>query len=81
MFDTTPSISERYPAAVRGSQAPGGEDAPPGLTGIAGCPDAAITPGTIVPAWYGERLNLDYAIATCFANAANREKREKAAAA
>jgi Domain of unknown function (DUF222)/HNH endonuclease len=51
--------------------------APPGPAdgdSIADCHDAAITPGTIVPAWYGERLNLDYAIATCFANAANREK-------
>jgi hypothetical protein len=41
---------------------------------IAGCHDARITPETIVPAWFGERLDLDYAIATCFANAANREK-------
>lgn len=51
--------------------------APPGRAGgdsIADWHDAAITPDTIVPAWYGERLNLDYAIATCFANAANREK-------
>jgi 5-methylcytosine-specific restriction endonuclease McrA len=36
---------------------------------IDGCHDADITPGTIVPAWYGERLDLDYAIYTCFANA------------
>jgi hypothetical protein len=36
---------------------------------IDGCHDADITPATIIPAWYGERLDLDYAIATCFANA------------
>ncbi len=36
---------------------------------IGGCHDADITPGTIVPAWYGERLDLDYAIYACFANA------------
>jgi hypothetical protein len=36
---------------------------------IDGCHDADITPGTIVPGWYGERLDLDHAIYTCFANA------------
>ena len=36
---------------------------------IDGCHDAGITPETIIPAWYGERLDLDYAIYTCFANA------------
>jgi hypothetical protein len=40
----------------------------PGGT-IDGCHDADITPDTIIPAWYGERLDLDYAIYTCFANA------------
>ena len=34
--------------------------------------DADITPETIIPPWYGERLDLDYAIYTCFANAANQ---------
>src|SRR5208282_416011 len=44
--------------------------APPGINGtIDGCHDAIITPETIIPAWYGERLNLDYAIYTCFAHA------------
>jgi hypothetical protein len=33
------------------------------------CHDADITPETIIPPWYGERLDLDYAIYTCFANA------------
>ena len=36
---------------------------------IENCHDADITPGTIIPGWYGERLNLDYAIHACFANA------------
>jgi hypothetical protein len=42
---------------------------------IEGCHDADITPGTIIPPWYGERLNLDHAIYVCFANAANRARR------
>jgi hypothetical protein len=33
--------------------------------------DADITPETIIPPWYGERLDLDHAIYVCFANAAN----------
>ena len=48
---------------------------------IEGCHDADITPGTIIPPWYGERLDLDYAIYTCFANAEyqarQREKEEQ----
>jgi HNH endonuclease len=36
--------------------------------------DADITPETIIPPWYGERLDLDHAIYVCFANAANRAK-------
>jgi hypothetical protein len=38
---------------------------------IEDCHDADITPETIIPAWYGERLDLDHAIYICFANAAN----------
>jgi hypothetical protein len=37
--------------------------------------DADITPETIVPSWYGERLDLDYAIAVCFANARTDEQK------
>ncbi len=37
---------------------------------IGDCHDADITPDTIIPAWYGERLDLDHAIYVCFANAA-----------
>ena len=37
------------------------------------CHDARISPNTIIPAWYGDRLNLDLAIWACFANAKNAE--------
>jgi hypothetical protein len=37
--------------------------------------DAAITPGTIIPPWYGERLDLDHAIYVCFANARTEEEK------
>jgi hypothetical protein len=43
----------------------------PGGT-IEDCHDADITPETIIPPWYGERLDLDYAIHVCFANAASQ---------
>jgi hypothetical protein len=39
---------------------------------IEDCHDADITPETIIPPWYGERLDLDHAIYVCFANAANQ---------
>jgi HNH endonuclease len=38
---------------------------------IGDCHDADITPETIIPPWYGERLDLDHAIYVCLANAAN----------
>jgi len=38
--------------------------------------DADITPDTIIPPWYGERLDLDHAIYICFANARTRHERE-----
>ena len=37
--------------------------------------DAGITAETIIPPWYGERLDLDHAIYVCFAN--ERTAREK----
>jgi hypothetical protein len=43
---------------------------------IADCHDADITPDTIIPAWYGERLDLDYAIYTSFANADYQARHE-----
>jgi hypothetical protein len=36
---------------------------------IGDCHDADITPGTIIPPWYGEHLDLDYAIHAAFAHA------------
>ena len=38
--------------------------------------DADITPDTIIPPWYGERLDLNHAIWACFANARTREERD-----
>jgi 5-methylcytosine-specific restriction endonuclease McrA len=37
--------------------------------------DADITPDTIIPPWYGERLDLDHAIYVCFANARTDEEK------
>jgi hypothetical protein len=34
--------------------------------------EAEITPETIIPSWYGERLDLDHAIYICLANARNQ---------
>jgi hypothetical protein len=39
--------------------------------------DAEITPQTIVPPWYGERLDLDHAIWVLFANQQVRQAREQ----
>jgi hypothetical protein len=47
----------------------------PGGT-IADCHDADIDPDTIIPPWYGERLDLDYAIGVCFANARTEQERQ-----
>ena len=44
---------------------------------IGGTHDADITPDTIIPPWYGERLDLNHAIWACFANARTREERER----
>ncbi len=42
---------------------------------IGDCHDADITPETIIPPWYGERLDLDYAIHVCFADARTEQER------
>ena len=42
---------------------------------ISGTHDADITPDTIIPPWYGERLDLDHAISACFANARTDEEK------
>jgi hypothetical protein len=51
---------------------------PPPAGTIGDWHDAEITADTIIPPWFGERLNLDYAIYTCFANAANAARRRDA---
>lgn len=43
--------------------------------------DAEITPTTIIPPWYGDRLNLDYAISVLFNNIEARKARLAEAAA
>jgi len=43
---------------------------------IGDCHDADITLETIIPPWYGERLDLDYAIHVCFANARTEQERQ-----
>jgi hypothetical protein len=43
---------------------------------IGDCHDADITSDTIIPAWYGERLDLDHAIHTCLANARTPQERQ-----
>src|SRR6202021_3877756 len=37
--------------------------------------DAGITAETIIPPWYGERLDLDSPIHVCFANARTEQER------
>ncbi len=58
-----------------GAAIPASPALPPPDGTIEGCHDADITPGTIIPAWYGERLDLDHAIYVCLANAENRARR------
>ena len=52
-----------------GTAVPPSPPLPPPDGTIEDCHDADITPETIIPYWYGERLDLDYAIGVCFANA------------
>jgi hypothetical protein len=59
-----------------GTALPASPALPPPDGGIADVHDADITPDTIIPPWYGERLDLDYAIWVCFANARTRDERE-----
>jgi hypothetical protein len=57
-----------------GTAVPSCPPLPPASGTIRDCHDADITPETIIPAWYGERLDLDHAIYICFANAANQAR-------
>jgi hypothetical protein len=61
-----------------GTAIPPSPPLPPPDGTIGDCHDADITPETIIPPWYGERLDLDYAIHVCFANArAERERQTR----
>jgi len=66
-----------------GTALPGSPPLPAPDGSISDLHDAQITPETIIPPWYGERLDLDHAIYVCFANARTaqdkREHREAAA--
>ena len=61
-----------------GTQLPGSPALPEADGTIGDCHDADITTDTIVPAWYGERLDLDYAIHACFANADYQARQQHA---
>ena len=50
---------------------------PPPDGTIGTCHDTDITPDTIIPPWYGERLNLDDAIYACLANARTPQERSE----
>ena len=50
---------------------------PPPDGTIGTCHDTGITPDTIIPPWYGERLNLDDAIYACLANARTPQERRE----
>ena len=60
-----------------GTALPGSPPLPPPDGAIGGTHDADITPETIIPPWYGERLDLDHAIYICLANARNQQERQE----
>jgi hypothetical protein len=62
-----------------GTTLPSSPPLPPPEGTIEGWHDADITPETIIPAWYGERLDLDHALYVCLANAENQRKRREEA--
>ena len=57
-----------------GTPVPATPALPPADGTIEECHDADITPDTIIPPWYGERLDLDHAIYICLANAENKAR-------
>ena len=59
-----------------GAAIPASPPLPPPHGTIGDCHDAEITPETVIPPWYGERLDLDYAISVCFANARAGQERQ-----
>jgi hypothetical protein len=61
-----------------GTPLPPSPPLPPPDGSIEDTHDASITPDTIIPPWYGERLDLDHAIHACFANARTEEEKRAA---
>jgi hypothetical protein len=59
-----------------GTAVPASPPLPPADGSIEDCHDADITPETILPPWYGERLDLDHAIYVCLANARTEQERQ-----
>jgi len=55
-----------------GTAVPASPALPPPAGTIEAAHDADITPDTIIPPWYGERLNLDHALYLCLANERNQ---------
>jgi hypothetical protein len=58
-----------------GTAVPASPALPPADGTIGGCHEAGITADTIIPSWYGERLDLDHAIYVCLANTRNQARR------
>src|ERR1700733_3055079 len=59
-----------------GTAIPASPALPPADGTIEDWHDADITAETIIPPWYGERLDLDYAIHVCFATARTEQERQ-----
>jgi hypothetical protein len=57
-----------------GTAIPASQALPPADGTIDGCHEADVTADTIIPPWYGERLDLDHAIYVCLANARNQAR-------
>ena len=60
-----------------GTAVPASPALPPPAGTIEDWHDADITPETIIPPWYGERLDLDHALYICLANARNQDERRQ----
>jgi len=61
-----------------GTPLPASPPLPPARGDITACHDAAITADTIIPSWYGEKLDLDHTIWVAFANARLAEEQNQA---
>jgi hypothetical protein len=75
--DLRGDVSAETPAAQARAHVEDGPPLPEPDGPIDQAHDADITPDTIIPPWYGERLDLNHAIWACFANARTRQEREQ----